>query len=332
MNTSKHVKDVVKCKFCDSMDVVKNGVRAGTQYWLCTNCGHGFVDNGALPRDRYQLSVKANAVMDYYTGKSLTGIRLGIKQHTGLEPSDSSIYGWFKEFTNIALREAKLHNPIVSDKWIIDETVVALKDNKKYWLINVIDSESRFLLASKMSTNRSTKDIISTIKLACDKVGKNPTTIVTDGWRGYPESVETLFGADCKHIIGSPFERDEDKNTNLIERYNGTLKDRLKTMRGMDKSDNIQLILEGFIVYYNYLRPHESLNGKTPAEVAKVKFPFKDWLDVAKTKIPNAVEVLDDIKDEDLPQKHNVKKTRKKLYRKRVVIKGSNALSGVKIN
>jgi hypothetical protein len=72
-----------------------------------------------------------------------------------------------------------------------------------------------------------------------------------------------------------------------VERWHGTLKDRLKPMRGMDKSETHQLVLEGFILNYNYLRPHEGLNGKTPAEVAKIyDFPYKSWLDVIKSQIP----------------------------------------------
>lgn len=36
----------------------------------------------------------------------------------------------------------------------------------------------------------------------------------------------------------------------------------------------------------NYLRPHESLKGKTPAEVAGVKYPYRNWQDVvAKRRI-----------------------------------------------
>jgi hypothetical protein len=57
-------------------------------------------------------------------------------------------------------------------------------------------------------------------------------------------------------------------------------------MRGMDKSETYQLILEGFILNYNYLRPHESLNGKTPAEVAKIDFPYRSWLDIIQSQIP----------------------------------------------
>ena len=48
--TRASVIEMPKCKFCGSSDVVKNGTRAGTQYWLCKECGRGFVDNKALPK------------------------------------------------------------------------------------------------------------------------------------------------------------------------------------------------------------------------------------------------------------------------------------------
>jgi hypothetical protein len=40
------------------------------------------------------------------------------------------------------------------------------------------------------------------------------------------------------------------------------------------------------LIYYNYLRPHESLNGKTPAEKAKVDYPSKSWVEINHTATP----------------------------------------------
>jgi putative transposase len=60
---------------------------------------------------------------------------------------------------------------------------------------------------------------------------------------------------------------------NVIERFQGTLKDRTKVMRGFKKPATAQHILEGWLVYYNYLRPHESLNDATPAQVAGIELP-----------------------------------------------------------
>jgi putative transposase len=278
--------DMPQCKFCQSTVVVKNGKRNGVQYYLCKNCGRGFVYNRGLPRMRYAIDIVADAVYDYYAGVSLNKIRDGIYQKAGLKPADSAIYGWVKRLTKIALAEAKNYTPQVSVKWLADECVLKLKDGKKYWLINVIDYDTRFLLASRLSSTRGIKDICLTFKAARDKARKSPKFMLTDGWQAYIDGCELVFGADTKHIKTTPFEQKE-LSTNIVERWHGTLKDRLKPMRGMDKSETYQLILEGFILNYNYLRPHESLKDRTPSEVAKIHdFPYRSWLDVIKSAMP----------------------------------------------
>jgi transposase-like protein len=98
---------LVECKFCNSREVVKNGIRKGVQYWLCTNCGCGFVDNRALPRMRYSKDIVAKAVYDYYNGQSLNSIARGIGQQTGNHPSDSSVYTWVQKLTKIAIKESE---------------------------------------------------------------------------------------------------------------------------------------------------------------------------------------------------------------------------------
>lgn len=130
------------------------------------------------------------------------------------------------------------------------------------------------------------------LEQATDKTGVIPSEILTDGWVGYPDAVEQAYGADAKHIKSKPF-AEADLSTNLMERWNGTLKDRLKTMRGMDRNSNMQLILEGFVFYYNYLRPHMALGGKTPAQVAKVNYPYQNWRDVVRSEMPK-VELTDE--------------------------------------
>jgi transposase InsO family protein len=57
----------------------------------------------------------------------------------------------------------------------------------------------------------------------------------------------------------------------MVERLHGTLKDMLSARRGMDQIDKTETMLDGWCVYYNFLRPHSALGGKTPAEVAGIK-------------------------------------------------------------
>jgi len=67
-------------------------------------------------------------------------------------------------------------------------------------------------------------------------------------------------------------------NNNRMERYQGTLKERTKVMRALKNSDTA--ILDGQRIYYNHIRPHQGLNGKTPAQAAGLELEFdgNKWL------------------------------------------------------
>jgi putative transposase len=60
-----------------------------------------------------------------------------------------------------------------------------------------------------------------------------------------------------------------DIHNNKIERMNGEVRDREKVMRGLKRKDTS--ILTGYQIFHNYIRPHEALKGKTPAEVTSIK-------------------------------------------------------------
>ena len=58
---------------------------------------------------------------------------------------------------------------------------------------------------------------------------------------------------------------------------NGEIRDREKTMRGLKRKDTA--ILKGYQLFHNYIRPHEGLDGKTPAEACGIEVKGKNkWL------------------------------------------------------
>ena len=273
----------IRCKFCRSTEIVKNGHRKGRQYWLCKRCGKGFVNNRAIPGMRYPTEVIGSALWQYYCGSSLNDIRGYIEQHTGGRPSDSTIFNWVKRFSEIAINEAEKRTPQVGDTWVADETVLSISGNK-WWLWDIIDEKTRFLLATHLSRTRTTKDAQELMRQASERAGKAPAYITTDKLAAYLDGIELEFGADTKHRRGGPF--CVEHNTNIVERFHGTLKDRLKVMRGLKSPETAHFLIKGWLVFYNYFRPHEGLGDKTPAEVAGAKLPFQNWLEVAKSEEP----------------------------------------------
>jgi transposase-like protein len=101
-------------------------------------------------------------------------------------------------------------------------------------------------------------------------MGKKPTTFITDGLRTYHEAYKkefwTLKGPRTEHIRHITLRGDH--NNNKMERMNGEIRDREKTMRGLKHKHTP--IIAGYQIYHNYIRPHEALDGKTPIEACGI--------------------------------------------------------------
>ncbi len=50
----------------------------------------------------------------------------------------------------------------------------------------------------------------------------------------------------------------------------------LRSRRGMDNQEMTESMLKVWFVYYNFLRPHSALNGKTPAEASGIELDLEN--------------------------------------------------------
>jgi putative transposase len=123
------------------------------------------------------------------------------------------------------------------------------------------------------------------------RAGKTPKVVVTDHLRAYLDGIELAYGSDTKHRQGEPFTL--ENNTNLIERFHGMLKDRTKVMRALKNKHTLQRFTDGWLVNYNYFRPHMSLDGKTPAEEAGLKYENHSWADIVGYEKKPIVQILE---------------------------------------
>jgi putative transposase len=221
----------------------------------------------------------ADALNMYYEGMSLAEIRRNLIQQHENYISRISAYNWMERFTKLAIEETEKYKPNVGGVWVADETMIDL-DGKNVWFWDIIDTRTRFLLASHMSYSRTSKDAQTLMEKAFKKAGRYPRIIYTDRLQAYLEGIEQVFGGETRHKQGSPFEI--ESHHNYIERFHSTLKERTKVMRGLKTIKTAKLFLGGWLVHYNFFRPHMSLRGKTPAEVAGIKCPLHNWRDVVE--------------------------------------------------
>lgn len=267
------------CKFCGSKRIVRYGHYRGIQRWWCKDCKRKFVHNEALPGMKTPAIQVASALSLFYEGTPIRGIRRNIDQTFGNYPQNAAVYGWIQRFTKVAIEAAKDHKPKVGDTWVADETVLKI-EGENLWFWDLIDAETRFLLASHISATRTARDARALVEKAADRAGKTPKVIITDKLAAYLDGIELAFGADTKHLPAKKLTA--RPGTQLIERFHQTLKARTEVMKGLKTRRSAHLILDGWLVFYNYLRPHEGLGSKTPAEKAQAKFPYRNWLDLVK--------------------------------------------------
>ncbi len=112
--------------------------------------------------------------------------------------------------------------------------------------------------------------------------GKRPETLRTDGlpvYRGaFNKEFYILAKSQSQHInVIKLTGHGNTANNNKMERINGEIRDREKTMRGLKTKETA--ILKGMQVYHNYIRPHEELEGKTPAEACGIELKGENkWI------------------------------------------------------
>jgi len=246
----------------------------------------------------------------YYEGMSLKEIRRNLIQQHGDYISDSTIFNWVKRFSKQAIMEAGNYKPKVGKVWVADETMIEL-DGKNVWLWDIIDTKTRFLIATHMSFSRTTKDAQSLMEQAYKRTGVLPRIIYTDKLRAYLEGIELTFGANTEHKAGSPF--DIGANNNYIERFHSTIKSRTKVMRGLKTMETARLFLDGWLIHYNFFRPHMSLKDKTPAMEAECKFPFRNWKDITEQPYEKTARIPVTFKAPRKPVKRTLSKGKRKV-------------------
>lgn len=286
MTETANQANPIHCKGCDSAATVKYGTYKGKQLYWCKVCKRKFKADDNPFHMHVPASQISSALSMYYEGMSLAAIQRHFQQEQGIRPSSATIYEWVEKYTPLTVKAFRDYHPKVGNVWIADETVLRI-DGKNVWMYDIIDEKTRFLLATRIATVRTTRDAQALMEQASRRAGVKPKLIITDKQRSYMDSIEQTFGGDTEHIQSNPFAPTDD--TQRIERFHGTLKQRTKVMRGLKNIESAIEFTDGWLVHYNFFRPHESLNDRTPAQEAGIDYPVKNWADVIKQLSPTTM-------------------------------------------
>lgn len=278
---------VPACDKCRSTEVIAFGKRhnkSGTvPTYLCQACGRRFAGREGYKNRRTDPDKIALALDLYFRGLSIRKVQDHFKQVQDLKISHSTIYRWIAHYSLVAARWMDQQQARTSDRWHVDETVVDV-NGKNTYLWNILDHETRFLLATHISKNRSLANTRAPFKKAKLATPDRPADVLSDGMNTYPEAISKELGRtatpfdDPKLIHGhswfSPHRRVPSirakESNNRIERFHGTEKERFKVMRAFDNDPGASTLSEGLRVHYNLVRPHQALRGQTPGEAAGI--------------------------------------------------------------
>ena len=265
------------CKFCGSEQLTKSGKHPKNkkQYYMCKSCGRRFINNMYFEQMKASPKVICATLDLYFKGVSLRKISDHLKQFYDLNIHFTTVFHWIKKYVIIMDEYVRQFKPQLSDIWNVDEMMISVNGDW-YYLWNVIDDETRFHLASVVSKERKINDARKVLITAKKRGhGSKPSFIITDGLKSYVKAVDDEFHTvkrDTIHIgnvgiRGKDFNKDIFDN-NLVERLHGTIRERNKTQRGL--KDEYSMFVRGHQLYYNFIRPHQSLFGITPAEIAGI--------------------------------------------------------------
>jgi transposase-like protein len=163
----------IACKYCQSTNIIKYGKYKAVQRYFCKDCGRKFAGLDTIPKMQYSTSKIADVLNMYYEGMSLKEIRRNLIQQHNDYISDATAYNWVKRFSKLAIMQAGKYKPDVGGVWVADETVIDI-DGKNIWLWDIIDTKTRFLIASHMSYTRTTKDAEALMREAYKRTWQNP--------------------------------------------------------------------------------------------------------------------------------------------------------------
>ena len=270
----------IHCPKCAGERIVKIGFQRGQQRYRCKECRKDFRANGKATGRRMDAELMGAAIQDHYDGKSYKKIAEAVEKEYDIpEPSKATVYEWVRDFSAEAVEEMKDHPAkTAGGNWVADEMYLDVKGKKAY-LWDIMDTDTRYILASHLSYKRDATAARAMLRKALAASDGPPKSITTDKWRAYIKPIKDIV-PEAKHIQSQGLTA--EVNNNLSERLQGTYRDREKTLRGLESIETGQRFLDGWTLNYNLFRKHEGLKNKTPASKALKDPPFTEWADVVK--------------------------------------------------
>jgi len=169
--------------------------------------------------------------------------------------------------------EAELPN----EMWQADITHWRLADGQDVEILNMIDDHSRLFLASRAFPTAKAADVVDVFRSAIDLHGAPASLLCDNGavFTAAPRGGKVLLQLEMERLgVAAKNSRPYHPQTcGKVERLHQTLKRYLARQAAVETLSELQAQLDAFVHYYNAIRPHRALSGRTPLQAysARIK-------------------------------------------------------------
>jgi transposase InsO family protein len=159
--------------------------------------------------------------------------------------------------------------------WALDLTGKGILDGRTRIVLGILEHASRAALCLEALPTKSSWTLIVKLVEAIRRYGK-PRAVRTDNEAVFASRTFRLALA----LLGIRHQRTDPGcpwQNGRVERFFGTLKRKLDRL-AVDSLDSLNGALGEFRFFYNHVRPHQNLGGRTPAEAWMGVDPFAQSL------------------------------------------------------
>ena len=150
------------------------------------------------------------------------------------------------------------------ETWSLDFMSDVLTNNRKFRTFNVIDDFNRQAIAVEVAHSMPAIKVTNLLERIIVEQGK-PKRVRTDNG---PEFISKEFREWCaaKDIEVQYIQPGRPMQNGYIERFNRTFRENILDAYLFEDTMQVHILAEEWMQDYNYNRPHEALQGKTPME------------------------------------------------------------------
>jgi transposase InsO family protein len=157
-----------------------------------------------------------------------------------------------------------------NEMWQADITHWELQGGEHSEILNMIDDHSRLFLASQAFQTVKARDVVDVFHAAAELHGL-PACLLSDNgavFTATPRKGKVLLQSELERLgVASKNSRPYHPQTcGKVERLHQTLKRYLDAQEPATTLRELQGQLDRFVHYYNNMRPHRALDGRTPLQ------------------------------------------------------------------